>query len=81
MFSLVQFVFPKKTDADDLAVRGRPVELYGGPYCRFEVPERPDQLVPQDHGEEPPDEDDRELLESLTALYWFRRQEPLEDEE
>lgn len=46
-----------------------------GPYL---PPEHPDCLVPEATSVE--DEENPELVETLSALYWFRRQEPLEDE-
>jgi len=76
MLQLVQFVLPNRTGADEQR------ELVGwNVYFSFNHPDRPDRLVPQDDAVELDDEADPELVEALSALYWFRRQEPLEDEE
>lgn len=78
MFRLVQFVSPTKTSADDFAHPGEGIDICGGGYCHFDDSDRVDRLVPEDKPIE--DTDDPELVETLSALYWFRRQEPLEDE-
>lgn len=76
MLQLVQFVFPSAPAADELC------DVVARNACaRFEPPERSEQLVPQDVGDGLDDDDDPEIVKALSALYWFRRQEPLEDEE